>query len=440
MGWQQEYESKFMTAEEAAERFVKDGDFLWMGGALVADKIWDAIVNRAREGKVKGLIMESNLLFSDRHFDDPAITTDKIQYRNWFFGGFERAGVKATHNMRFVPLYFSHYARRYEKFKPDVTVVQLTPPDENGNCSYGGIGCGLMPAPLRNSTTVIAEINENMPRVYGMEQEVPVSRISAFVKNNAPMPSYPVLKPTETDIKISNHILERIPEEGACIQLGIGGMPNALGYGLRNKRHVGVHTEMLSGSMIDLMKEGIIDNSLKSFMPGKSVCCFTIGDPSQYDFVNENKDVFFGPYEWADNPYTIAKNDNFISINNALEVNLFGTVCADTIGYMQYSGIGGAVDFLRGAGMSKGGKSFIALESSYKDKEGKLHSKIKLDLSQGSQATYPRGEVDHIVTEYGCVCLFGEDVPTRAKLLISIAHPDFRDELTFQAKKAGVIY
>ena len=250
------------------------------------------------------------------------------------------------------------------------------------------------------------------------------------------MPSSTSASPIEE--KIASHILERIPD-GACIQLGIGGTANAVGFGLRDKKHLGVHSEMFTDSMVYLHELGVIDNSQKTFMPGRSVAGFAFNTKKSCDFINRNPKVYFEPYHVINNINNIAANDNLMSINTSLAIDLTGQLCSESIGMRQYSASGGQVDYVRGATLSKGGKSFIAMPSVANTKNGPV-SKISLTLPEGSIVTTLRTDVMYVVTEYGCVNLKFCDIPTRAKKLISIAHPDFRDELTFEAKKHGFIY
>ena len=438
MDWEKLYKERWTTAKDAVKKVIKPGDTVVWGGGHAVQPACDAILEVVKEGGLDNLTLEGNLMLSNPHLDDPAWAEHGARYKSIFYGGIERQGVAAG-NTTYVPMVYSNMGRWYEMLQPDVGILEMTPPDENGMCNLGCLTPGYGSLVLSQCKHIIAGINEKLPRVNGDLQQIPVERIDAFIENNSDLPIYPVLRPSEIDNKICDFILEEVPD-GACLQFGFGGMPNALGYGMRVKKHLGIHTEMLTASMIDLIKEGVVDNSMKGYMPGKTVCAFTLGDQSQYDYVNNNKDCLFLPYSITNDPYNIAQNDNFVSVNNALEIDLKGAVCADTIGFRQFSGVGGQIDFVRGATMSKGGKSFIALESTFTAKDGTKKSHIVLDLAPGAQVTTLRSEIMYVVTEYGCVNLWGQDEPTRAKLLISIAHPDFRDELTFQAKKAGILY
>ena len=232
--------------------------------------------------------------------------------------------------------------------------------------------------------------------------------------------------------------MEQIPD-GACIQLGLGGVANAVGYGLKKKNDLGAHTELMSDSMMELMKLGVLNNSRKSYIPDKTVAAFTFGSRALYDFVNYNKDMYYLPFPVVNNPVNIAKNDHMISINTALSADIFGQINADNIAGHQHSTTGGQVDFVRGAQMSRGGKSFIAMTSTYTDKNGRLASRIAPHFPIGTCVTTPRSDVQYVVTEYGCVNLKTLTMKDRIRAMISLAHPAFRETLTEEAKNAGFL-
>jgi len=227
--------------------------------------------------------------------------------------------------------------------------------------------------------------------------------------------------------------------DGACVQIGIGGMPNAVAKYLTDKNDLGVHSEMLADSMVDLFNAGVITGARKNINRNKMVACFALGSKNLYDFINNNPFVEIHCSTYVNDPYIIGLNDNVVSVNATLEVDLTGQCCSESIGTMQYSGTGGPVDFIRGAWRSKGGKAFLALYSTFTDKQGKEHSRIQPTLTPGSVVTTPRYEVDYLVTEYGMVKLKGDEMRTRVQKIISIAHPAFRDELTFEARKRNLI-
>jgi 4-hydroxybutyrate CoA-transferase len=237
---------------------------------------------------------------------------------------------------------------------------------------------------------------------------------------------------------MAGYIADLIPD-GTTIQIGFGGLANAIGHLLLDKNDLGMHSEIVTPSVMELMNKGVINGSKKTFMPGKIVSAFAIGTQEFYDFINRNDDFYFKEIGWVNNPDIIAMNDNLISVNTALMIDLTGQVAAESIGTKQYSGSGGQVNFVHGARKSKGGRSIIALKSTYTNKEGTLYSKIVPTLPAGTIVTTSRNDVQYIVTEYGAVNLRYESIEKRTKKLISIAHPDFRDEMTFEAKKIGLI-
>lgn len=318
----------------------------------------------------------------------------------------------------------------------DVIMMAATPPDENGVMSFG-----LTPmdtALCHAARDVIVQINENVPYVYGKDNMINIEDITCAIDKTEELFVMPESEPGETDNKIADLIAERIPD-GACIQFGIGGLGIAMGYRCKAKRHLGIHTELFVESMVDLMECGAVDNSMKSIDRGISTFGFAMGSGRMNKFLDHNPLCESRRFMYSNDPYIIAQNDNVISVNSAMQVDITGQVASEGIGFRQYSGIGGQLDYVRGAQLSRGGHSFIALNSTRVDKDGTPHSKIVISHPAGTPVTTPRSEVEYIVTEYGVADLKYETLENRAKRLISIAHPDFRDELTAEAKKLGLI-
>jgi len=435
MAWENIYSEKIRTAAQAVTEQLCDGNQVFVGGLTTATATVQAVLDAAQAGQLKGLGLHGNMLLGSLGLADVSFDEDVLRYHCFFGGGMERAGAKVK-NVSFVPLHFRNFGRYIDHVAPDVAIVPMAPPDEKGYCNLGPAGYSC--AGVRKAKKIIAQITPSMPRVFGSAHDYHVSEIAAFVEGNEPMALLPSSEPSEVDKKIAAYIVDMIPD-GACFQLGIGGLANAVGFGLRSKKHLGVHSEMYTESMAVLQAEGIIDNSRKTFMPGRSVAGFALGTQAQYDYLAKNPKVYFTPYEYVNDIRNIMANDNMMSINNALAIDLAGQVSSESIGHRHYSGSGGQVDYIRGATLSKGGKSFIAVSSVAKTPEGPK-SRIMLNLEPGTTVTSLRAEVQYIVTEYGCVNLQFCDIPTRAKRLISIAHPDFREELTHEAKKAGLLY
>ena len=325
----------------------------------------------------------------------------------------------------FMPIFLSDIPTLFttQKVPLDVAILQLSPPDRHGYCTLGtSVDTAL--AASRSAQVVIAEINEQMPRTHG-NTIVPLSRIHAFIHTNRPIYTHDPQPPSPIEDGIGETVASLVPD-GACLQMGIGAIPDAALRRLFDKHDLGIHTEMFSDGVIDLVKAGVITNRLKSVHPGRLVVSFVMGSRRLYDFIHDNPLVEFHPCDRTNDTALIRKNDRVVAINSAVEVDLSGQVCADSMGFKIYSGIGGQMDFIRGAALSRDGKPIIALPSTAAG--GKL-SRIVPSIKSGAGVVTTRGHVHWIVTEYGAVNLFGKSLRERAELLISIAHPDFRAEL-----------
>lgn len=306
----------------------------------------------------------------------------------------------------------------------DVALLQLSPPDRHGNCTLGtSVDCAK--AAADSARLVIAEINEQMPRTHG-NTVVPFSRVDAFIHTDRPLHEHALAPETDVEARIGQLIAELV-DDGATLQMGIGAIPDAALSRLRGKRDLGIHTEMFSDRVVDLVESGAVTNRLKSVHPGRIVTSFVAGTKRLYDFIHDNLLVEFHPCDRTNDTALIRKNDRVHAINSALQMDLTGQICADSIGHRIYSGIGGQMDFIRGAALSKGGKPILALPSTAKD--GKL-SRIVPELTPGAGVVTTRGHVHWVVTEYGSVNLHGMTLKERGAALVSIAHPDFRAELT----------
>jgi len=312
----------------------------------------------------------------------------------------------------------------------------VTPPNEEGLCNIGPLGFTADFVP--QCATVIAQVNKNLPFVSGDCHTLPVSRILAFVEHDEALEDLALKQPSAEERKAAEFVVERV-NDGDTVQLGIGGISDAIGEGLFCKKHLGAYTEMYSDVFARLQEAGVIDNSRKNYRPGVSIGGYATGAKHLYDFLDHNPDVVFASYNEVCNPARIALNDNLISINTAISIDLTGQVCAESIGPRQYSASGGQMNYVQGAKYSNGGESYICVTSVAHTKKGDV-SKIVPMLAQGSAITTPRNEVGCIVTEYGVAELRYCDIPERCKRLIAIAHPDFRDELEFEARKLGLLY
>lgn len=435
MGWQREYNNKQITLDEIFERHITGNQKIYTGGLHVPTTIIMGILDRVQTGELSGINIYGNWMNGDFPFGDMHVTPDQFRYHTYFAGPNERAGFKSgcvTH----IPVHFSDTNRMLEEIGLDYAVVQMTPPNEDGICNIGPLG--FEQGALRGAKHIIAQINSNLPRVYGDSHGYHVDQIEAFFLQDIELEDVETPAPTKEELEVAAHIVDRI-DDGSCIQLGIGGISNAIAKGLECKKHLGTYTEMYSDALADLQIKGVIDNSMKNYMPGVSVGGYSTGTKRLYDYINENPDMYYCSYEEVCNPAHIARNDKMISINTAISIDLTGQICAESIGPRQYSASGGQFDFVRGVKHSKGGQGYIAVTSVAHTKQGPV-SKIVPMLSQGSAITSLRNDLQFVVTEYGVADLRWADIPTRAARLIAIAHPDFRDELTMQAKKLGILY
>lgn len=319
-----------------------------------------------------------------------------------------------------------------------VTCMVVSPMDKHGFFSTGcNVDWGWEAAKATEPRNIVVEVNENMPRTYGNNQ-LHISEVSAVIENHIPLFELPPIPITDKDEKIGRFIADMI-DDGSCVQIGIGGMPNAIANFLLDRHDLGVHSEMLTDSMVDLYHAGVINCNKKNFMPYKWIGSFALGSRKLYDFIDENPMVEMHSTRFVNDPYVIGKNDNMISVNATVEVDLSGQAASESIGTIQYSGTGGQLDFVQGAWRSKGGKSFLTLYSTYTDKNGEVKSKIVPTLSPGIFTTVSRTDVQYVVTEFGIADLKGQNLRTRVKELISIAHPDFRPRLEWEARKMNYI-
>ncbi len=326
----------------------------------------------------------------------------------------------------------------YEKRRP-VVFATVSPMDRHGNMSLSV--SAIYERDLINAGALaVVEVNPNFPRTFG-DTIVNISEVAAVVESDRPIPCANLAPYTEVDATIGK-LIASLVEDGSTIQLGIGNIPNAVAAELKSKKHLGIHTEMFTETMVDLIECGAVDNSCKGLLNGYSVCSFTMGSQRLYDFIDNNPAVLFKSCTFTNDPYTIGRNNKFVSINATLEVDLTGQCASETIGRDQWSGTGGQSETVQGSQMSKGGKSIIAMHSTYTSKnehrEEVLHSKIVPFLHEGAVVTTSRNDTDYVVTEYGIAWLRGRNVTERAEALIAIAHPAFRDELKKQAMEYGI--
>lgn len=346
--------------------------------------------------------------------------------QGFFVGPNVRANVNAGY-ADYLPahLFETQFMYRSGALPCDVSMVQVSLPDKNGMVSLGtSVDCSI--AAIEVARLKIAVVNPNVPFAYG--DLVPITSFTHLVYDESPLITKDFVEPTELDIQIGKNCAELVPD-GACIQMGIGSLPNALAYQLKDHKNLGIHTEMFADGVLRLIEKGVINNACKKIDTGKTVASFLLGSQKVYDYLDHNDAVRMRDIKYTNDPWTIAQIDNIISINSAVEIDLTGQVCADSIGTRIFSGTGGQLDFVRGAKMSKGGKAIIALAS----RTNKGKSKIVSVLQPGAGVVTPRADVQWVVTEYGAVNLYGKSLQERSKLLISIAHPGDREMLEKEA-------
>ncbi len=427
------YESKLTTAAEAALR-VESGWMIGSDAAISAPPaLISAIAERARRGEISGVKMDTMLDVYPFEFYADNSLDGKLNGMSLFSSSGARKAINGGW-ADFIPSYYrdipGSILRNYEF---DAFIVEVSPMDKHGYFSLCTIG-SFSEALIAKSKRVFVVVNDKQPRAVCSNQ-LHVSQVDAIIEDSHALPVMSPAVLDEVSITIGNLIAEQIPD-GACIQLGIGAIPDATGMALKTKHDLGIHTEMFTDSMVELISCGAVNNSKKQIHRGKTVTTFAYGSQRIYDYIDDNPAIEILPVNYVNDPNVICRNDNMISINAAVEVDLWGQVCAESVGTKHLSGTGGQVDFVRGACQSKGGKSFIAFASTAKN--GTV-SKICPTLTPGGICTTSKNDVDYIVTEYGIAKLRGLPLSKRVQALISIAHPDFRDELSFEAKKRGMM-
>ncbi|HIE56708.1 MAG TPA: acetyl-CoA hydrolase/transferase family protein [Anaerolineales bacterium] len=431
MSWTHLYSSKTVSAAEAVRAIQSNNRVFLTGNCSVPQVVLDALVQRAPQ--VENVEICHALTVGPADYVSPEME-GHLQVNTLFIGHNVRKAVQEG-RADFTPVLLSEFPLLFKNgYLPlDVAIIHLSPPDEHGFCSFG-IEVGLSKTAAESAKIIIAEINEQMPRTLG-DSFIHVSKLDYIVPVNYPLPELPMGggKPDPVVEQISKHIAELIPD-GATMQLGIGAVPDAVLKHLYDRKDLGVHTELFSDGVIDLVEAGVLTNARKTLHPGKIAAGFILGTKRLYDWVHNNPLIEFHRTEYINDPFNVAQNERMVAINSAIEVDLTGQVCADSIGPKLYSGVGGQLDFIYGASRSKGGVPIIALPS-----KAKNFSRITPMLKPGAGVVTTRNHVHYIVTEYGIAELYGKTIRQRAQALINIAHPEFRDELTRQAKELHYI-
>ncbi len=412
--------AKITTAQEAL-KVVKSGDFVYIhGGAAVPEILVDALVERASELRnvsIGHIHIEGDAPYADPKYKDSF-------YVNSFFLSRNVRDIMKNGNGSYTPIFLSDMPLLFDRkhVKVDVVLIQVSPPDKFGFCSMG-VSVEACKSAIRNAKYVIAKVNKQMPRTYG-DALLHIDEIDFLVEHDAPIFSLHLTEPDTIEKQIARHIVPLI-EDGSTLQLGIGNIPNATLGEMGHLKNLGIHTELLTEGVLDLVKKGVINGYEKKIDKGKIIASFVMGTQELYDFIDKNPSVEIAEASYTNEVSVIRQNPKMISINSAIEVDLTGQVCADSIGTAIYSGFGGQIDFVRGAMLSEGGKSIIAFPSTTKKGE----SKIVPFLKQGAGVVTTRAHVQYIVTEYGVAELFGKNLCERAKALIAVAHPNHRENL-----------
>ena len=433
------YQEKKMDPEQLLG-LIQDRDYIFCAQAAPEP---DAILRHMGHLKttgVKDVVFNTCLPIHKYDWFHDEELRGVMQHNAWFFNGDLRKAQKnkmvsdipqhSTTALKKALFRAKHDGRR------PVLMATVAPMDEDGYLSLS-ISSVYEIELVREGALVLLEVNPNYPRTFG-DTMIHISEVDALVESDRPVPEVPYSAYDETDAIIGKHIASLV-EDGSTIQLGIGNIPNAVANELKTRKHLGIHSEMFTENMVDLIESGAVDNSRKGFNDGYSVCSFTMGSKRLYQFLNNNPTVLFKPATYTNDPYTIGRNNKFVSINATLAIDLTGQCASESVGHMQFSGSGGQAETVQGSQMSPGGKSIIALHSTYwaKDAEGNpvLRSKIVPMHEPGTVITTSRNDVDYVVTEYGIAWLRGLNVSQRVEALIGIAHPDFRDWLREEAEK-----
>lgn len=428
--WRTKYADRIVSAQEAVKH-INSGDRIVTAHACGEPvNLIEALVDRANElenVRIYHLVAMGAARYSQAGMEK------SFRHVTSFLGGSTRKACDEG-RVDFIPCFFHEVPKMFKNgdYPVDVALIQVSPPDEKGECSFG-VSVDYTEPATRAAKTVIAQVNKYMPRTLG--SSISISDIDWIVELDQPLIELkpPHIGPVEE--KIGKNVAELVPDE-ATLQLGIGAIPDAVLRFLNDKKDLGIHTEMFSDGVVSLVEAGVVTNKKKTLNPGKFIATFLMGTKKLYDFIDNNEDLLMLPVDYVNSPYIIAQNDNMVSINSALQVDFFGQVTAETIGYRQFSGVGGQVDFIRGASHSKGGKAIIALPSTAAN--GTL-SRIVPRLDEGAVVTTSRCDVDYIVTEFGIAKLRGKSIKERVKALIAIAHPDFRAKLEEEAKRVKIL-
>lgn len=417
------YQSKLTSAAEAVKHIASHSRVVIGHAAAEPTRLVEAMVENYMQYEDVEVL---HLLSLDKAAYTKPEMVGHFRHNAMFVGSNTRRAVSEG-RADYTPGFFYQVPKLFKTHLPvDVALIQVSKPDENGDCSFG-VSCDFTKPATQCAELVIAQVNDQMPVIRG-DNFINIKDIDYLVEYSTPMLELPPPKIGEVEEKIGQYCASLV-EDGSTLQLGIGAIPDAVLMSLGEKKDLGIHSEMISDGVVDLYRKGVITNNNKTLHKGKMVVTFLMGTQKLYDFVNNNEDVLMYSVDYVNNPITIMKNNQMVAINSALQVDLMGQVCAEAIGLTQFSGVGGQVDYVRGAGMSEDGKAIIAMPSTAA--HGTL-SRIVPFLDPGAAVTTSRMDVEYIVTEYGIANLRGKTLRERAWALIQIAHPDFREGLTME--------
>jgi 4-hydroxybutyrate CoA-transferase len=431
MNWLDDYKSKTETPEQAVQRIRSGQRVYYAGNAAIPQALVRALSQRKDE--LRDVQLSHVLLVGEDPLTAPEMARS-FRHNSLFVGPADRKAVNEG-RADYVPIFLHHIPRLFDRglIPLDVAMVQVSPPDEHGFMSLG-VEVLASKAACGAASTVIAQVNEQMPRTLG-DSFLHVSRIDSIVEVTERLPNLESKPPTETEKKIAEHILPLV-EPGSTLQMGIGGIPDSVFSALEGRLDLGIHTEMISDGAMHAIERGVVTGARKNLHKGKAVMTFALGTDALYEFLDDNPFIEAHPVEYVNDPILAGRNDNLVAINSAIEIDLTGQVCADSIGTMIYSGFGGQVDFIRAAAHSKGGKPIIALPATAK---GGSMSRIVPILKEGAGVVTSRADVHYVVTEHGVTNLFGKNLRERVEALVGIADPAFHDELMRAAKERKLL-
>ncbi len=436
MNWVEQYRKKVVTAEEAVQAIQSHQRIFLTGNCSTPRELLAALVRRAPQ--LEDVEICQALTIGPADYVSPEMQ-GHLRVNTMFISANIRKAVQAG-RADFTPVMLSEFPLLFKNghLPLDAALVHLSPPDEHGFCSFG-VENGLTKSPAEAAKIIIAEVNERMPRTLG-DSFIHVSRLDYIVPVNYPLAEMHMSGKGDDEVteKIAGYIAELIPD-GATMQMGIGAIPDAVLKYLYDKRDLGVHTELFSDGVIDLVEAGVLTGARKTLHTGKIVAGFILGSQRLYDWVNDNPMIELHRTEYVNDPFVISQNERMVAVNSAIEVDLTGQICADSIGPKLYSGVGGQLDFIYGASRSKGGVPIIALPSVATMRDGTRISRITAMLKRGAGVVTTRNHVRYVVTEYGVADLYGKTIRQRARALIGVAHPDFREELTRQAAELNYL-